>query len=98
MKEEWDQLKDIDSFVIIEYIKSSIEILLSLKLEEQEKEIKAKGAFKPQKSINNFKSNTSSIADFFSDQSSCRIDPPTEYENQLQKLEGDIRMHIRVKI
>jgi len=34
LKEERDQLKDIDSFVIIEYIKSSIEILLSLKLEE----------------------------------------------------------------
>jgi len=30
-------LQDIDSFVVIEYIKSSIEILLSLKLEEQDK-------------------------------------------------------------
>lgn len=40
LKDERDQLKDVDSFVIIEYIKSSIEILLSLKLEEQEKELK----------------------------------------------------------
>jgi hypothetical protein len=48
---------------------------------------------------NNFKShNGSSLADFFSDQSSCRIDPPQEYENQLQKLESDIRNHIRVRI
>jgi hypothetical protein len=42
LKEERDQLQDIDPFVIIEYIKSSIEILLSLKLEEQEKELKNK--------------------------------------------------------
>lgn len=34
LKDERDQLKDTDPFVIIEYIKSSIEILLSLKLEE----------------------------------------------------------------
>jgi hypothetical protein len=40
LKEEREQLKDIDPFSIIEYIKSSIEILLSLKLEEQEKELK----------------------------------------------------------
>ena len=33
-------MKEIDSFVIIDYIKSSIEILLNLKLEEQEKELK----------------------------------------------------------
>ena len=34
LKEERDQLKDTNPFLIIEYIKSSIEILLSLKLEE----------------------------------------------------------------
>jgi hypothetical protein len=46
LKEEREQLKDIDSFIIIEYIKSSIEILLSLKLEEQEKELKQKSNLK----------------------------------------------------
>lgn len=34
LKEEKEDLRDLDPFVIIEYIKSSIEILLSLKLEE----------------------------------------------------------------
>ena len=86
MKEEREQLQDTDPFIVIEYIKSSIEILLSLKLEEQEKELKIKqqkhtgdiATDKITKTLNNFKSNGagSSIADFFSDQSSCRIDPP----------------------
>jgi phosphotransferase system IIB component len=67
---------------------------LSLKLEEQEKELKQKDHYKGvaekekkqfpigNKVLTNFKSNGgSSIADFFSDQSSCRIEPPQEYEN-----------------
>ena len=43
LKEEKEDLQEVDSLVIIEYIKSSIEILLSIKLEEQEKELKAQG-------------------------------------------------------
>eukprot|EP00347_Sterkiella_histriomuscorum_P007427 403348960 len=98
LKEERDQLKDIDSFVIIEYIKSSIEILLSLKLEEQEKELKkGKDKKETQAVVHNFKSDVSSIVDFFSDQSSYRIEPPVEYENQIQKLENDVRNHIRIE-
>lgn len=42
LEEEKKQLQNVDSFVIIEYIKSSIEILLSLKLEEQEKDLSVK--------------------------------------------------------
>ncbi|CDW74118.1 UNKNOWN [Stylonychia lemnae] len=100
LKEEKEQLKDIDPFIIIEYIKSSIEILLSLKLEEQERELK-KGKQQPENKprvATNFKSgDASSIVDFFSDQSSCRIEPPQEYENQIQKLENDVRNHIRIE-
>lgn len=80
---------DIDPLVVIEYIKSSIEILLSLKLEEQSK---SREGAEPHP----FKADHSSIADFFSNQSSYRMEPPKEYEQQLQKLEGDIRNHIKV--
>jgi hypothetical protein len=47
LRDEREQLQDTDALVIIEYVKSSIEILLSLKLEEQEKELKA-GKLKPE--------------------------------------------------
>ena len=45
----------------------------------------------------NFNPDNSSIVDFFSDQSSCMPEPPSEYESQLQKFEADIRNHIRVE-
>lgn len=35
-KKEKEQMKDVDGFTLIDYIKSSIEILMNMKIEENE--------------------------------------------------------------
>jgi hypothetical protein len=84
---------------IIDYIKASIEILMNMKLDENEgmtsgvntsKEFKMnskpyfKKGDKPKLNI----SGTSKASDF---------EPPKEYEKLIQKLEADVRTHIRVE-
>lgn len=39
LKEEKEELVDVDPLLLIEYIKSSIEILINIKIEEKEKEM-----------------------------------------------------------
>jgi len=39
---EKDKLKDADEFMILDYIRSSIEILMNLKIEEYEEEFEEK--------------------------------------------------------
>jgi hypothetical protein len=39
---EKDKLKQVDAFMVLEYIRSSIEILMNLKIEEHEYESEAK--------------------------------------------------------
>ncbi len=75
--------------MIIEYIKSSIEILLNLRQEDEEDDVK--------KSQIEIYSNSSEI-DYGSNTSSyiCK-DPTKEYESSLQKLEADVRNHIKLE-
>jgi hypothetical protein len=40
LAEERDRLRETDSFTILEYIKTSIEILMNMKMEEHEEEMK----------------------------------------------------------
>ena len=75
---ERERLVDVDSFIVIDYIKSSIEILMNLKMEEQEGE--KKGTRRLDKTLSNY----------------SEFEPPKEYETVIQKLENDIRNHIRV--
>ena len=46
LSEERDRLRETDSFTILEYIKTSIEILMNMKMEEHEAEMKNKGKHK----------------------------------------------------
>ena len=66
---------------LIEYIKTSIEILMNLKLEELEMQRK-------EARIRDEDESLSSIQ--------TKDGPPQEYEEIIQKLEADIRTHIRV--
>lgn len=65
----------MDPFVVLDYIRTSVEILLNMKGEEEEK----KKHSKANKDIE------------------AEIEPPKHYEKMLQKLEGDIRTHIRIE-
>ena len=61
----------------MDYIKSSIEILMNLKMEEHETEKKEPPL---DKTLSNY----------------SEFEPPKEYEGVIQKLENDVRSHIRV--
>lgn len=77
LEEERQTLLQTDPLVIIEYIKTSIEILLNLREEEQKSQPPAQ---KPS-ADESLKSDA---------------DPPQDYEQIIQKLEAETRMHIRV--
>lgn len=68
-------MKDIDPFTVVEYIKSSVEILMNMKTDEK----------KPKTS------------DDTSVQDSARESLQTQYEEQLQKYEGEVRNHIKIE-
>ena len=42
LADERDRLREVDPFTVLEYIKTSIEILMNMKMEEHEAEIKNK--------------------------------------------------------
>lgn len=82
---ERENLKKKNPKTLIEYIKSSIEILINLKVEERLnllKESADKITFNP----NNDQENMSDEEEV------------NEYEKLLRQLEGEIRNHIRVNL
>ena len=78
LDEEREALKETDPLVLIEYVKTSIEILLNLRDEDKA----------PHKQAT---SHDESILTQKSDK-----DPPQDYEQLIQKLEAEVRNHIRV--
>ena len=82
---ERNKLTDISPFIIIEYIKSSIEILMNLKLEEHRNEILQ------EKERMDEENNDSKLSEV------SREGPPRDYEAMLIKLEGEVRTHIRIE-
>lgn len=94
LKQERDKLRDTDPFTILEYIKSSIEILMNMKMEEQKSSTNVdKG----------FKKDNGSDEDLLSVGSSVQLDSredskvQTLYESQLQKYEAEVRNHIKIE-
>lgn len=85
---EKEKLMSIDPFVVVEYIWSTIEILLKLKAEEIGEKMKSKSRTTQEHSTPN-----ASITSF----NDVVLDTPSKgYEEMLVKLETDIRNHIRV--
>ena len=94
-QKEKDKLEQLELITIVEYIKSSIEILMNMKLDESEQKNSTK--YRPSsrpyfkrddKPLFSSEAGKSAISDY---------EPPKEYEKVIQKLEGDIRNHIRVE-
>lgn len=87
LEEEKEKLLDTTIKDLINYVKTSIEILMNLKVEDylaiqkHEKETKKKKG------------------ELTLSQSSSRFstEPPQDYEEVIQKFEGDIRKHIRIE-
>jgi len=72
---ERKKLKDVDAFTILDYIKTSIEILMNMKMDEEGTNDKKN----KQKNKNN---NEASSANLISDSESMRSmdEPPKDYE------------------
>lgn len=81
--DELDKLKNVETINLIEYIKSCIEIVMSMKLEESEDRIN-EGVKQRMKDLHN-------KGQYDLSQS------PEEYEKILQKLEAEVRNHISVQ-
>ena len=77
LEEERENLEETDPLIIIEYIKTSIEILLNIKEEEQQAQL--------------LHQKTAVDESMKSEK-----EPPQDYEQIIQKLEAETRMHIRV--
>lgn len=114
-REELEKLRNLD---LIEYIKSSVEVLVSLKA-DAEGERTANGNFLHQKSLSSIRNChdllksrdqfSQSNSKLFIEGESSIISPegkhndtfskypPQHYEEIMQKLEGDIRDHIRIE-
>lgn len=101
-KDERDIITSLDSFVVLDYIKSSVDIILNLKFEEIEKRLVGKepsacgfakyGATASKNESTVSLHNGSSSRSNFSNQEG----PPKVYEEIIQSLEADVRKHIRV--
>lgn len=85
--EERDKLNDSTLKALIGYIKSSIEILMNLKIEDylEMKKIENEEIKEKKKLIMSVSSSVLSA------------EPPQDYEELIQKYEADIRKHIRIE-
>jgi hypothetical protein len=82
LEKEKEGMKEVDGFTIVEYIKNSIEIMMNMKIEEQNDKKKSKH---PIDSLSGT-SSTSSIPAAHE-----------EYEKILRQLEAESRQHIQVE-
>jgi hypothetical protein len=109
-EEERNIILSLDTYVVMEYIKSSVDIILNLKFEEIEKRLIEKnthresnaGGTKDQfrsTSLRNDDTLISNPSDSARSQTTQPVKdgPPKIYEELLQGLEADIRKHIRIE-
>ena len=119
-QKERDRLNSLSLVTIVEYIKSSIEILMNMKLDESEQKTTSK--YRPSSrpyfkredkaSVNELELGKNKTSDpkkeIDLDPSKIKLEdtnksiltdyePPKEYEKVIQKLEADVRNHIRVE-
>ncbi len=81
LSKERQKLRDVDAFTVLDYIKTSIEILMNMKMEEQQE--------------GNATSKTKKDDDLESMRS--MDEPPKDYESMLQKYEAEVRNHIKIE-
>ena len=97
---ERDRLMKFDSLTIIDYIRTSIEILMQMKLDDDKtgedritKQLK-RDASEISNSVISHKRNDQTP---LSSTTKSLDLPPKEYEQQLQQYEAEVRNHIKVE-
>ena len=86
MDEERTKLREQDEFVILDYIRSSVEILMNLKIEESEIALN-----------DNFSEKLKQMKEDELAAFDSEAELPNNYEKVIQKLEADVRNHISVR-
>lgn len=84
---------NFDSLTIIDYIRTSIEILMQMKLDD-DKTADPKSLKRDMSDISTFKRNDQTP---MSSTTKSLDLPPKEYEQQLQQYEAEVRNHIKVE-
>ncbi|CDW72573.1 UNKNOWN [Stylonychia lemnae] len=105
LEREQQKLLEVDTLSLIEYIKTSIEILLNLKMETSMSANNYSNNKKRTSGNNRINTDTSNQLDNsqltnnsnYTSTTNGQKEPPKAYEEIIQKLENDIRNHIRVE-
>ncbi len=100
LQKERKRLKEVDHFTILDYIKTSIEILMNMKMEESGGDEAGKKKQKERKAMTKENSNSGVLmGGVVSDTESMRSmdEPPKDYEQMLQKYEAEVRNHIKIE-
>jgi uncharacterized protein with von Willebrand factor type A (vWA) domain len=79
---ELEKLKNVQTISLVQYIKSSMDIIIQMKLEARESKVNEKVAEKLRELDNNGKYDNTQNSE--------------EYEKIIQKLEAEVRNHISV--
>ena len=87
--EERERLTDTSPFTILEYIKTSIEILMNMKMEEHQDQMEKNKKQKKKAKDKDGASETESVI--------SQDGPPSDYEQMLQKYEAEVRNHIKIE-
>ena len=91
---EREKLRDVDPFTVIEYIKASVEILMNMKMDEQQTQT----GKKMKKTIDDdLISLQSSSRKMNGDGDDASNSFQSQYEQQLQKYEAEVRNHIKIE-
>lgn len=91
---EREKLRDVDPFTVIEYIKASVEILMNMKMDEQQTQT----GKKMKKTIDDdLISLQSSSRKMNGDGEDASNSLQSQYEQQLQKYEAEVRNHIKIE-
>lgn len=90
---ERDRLVQLDSLTVLDYIRTSIEILMQLKNNDEDKDNSKEGG----RSYRLARDADGGAASDFNSTFQSLDFPPKEYETQLQIYEGEVRNHIKAE-
>jgi vacuolar-type H+-ATPase subunit I/STV1 len=101
LEKEQSKLMEIETLALVEYIKSSIEILLNLKMDASMVHSNRHGRNSHARLIDTDNTSQLDNSQITSSSNFTSVnggkEPPKAYEEMIQKLENDIRSHIRIE-
>lgn len=103
LAEERERLRETDPFTVLEYIKTSIEILMNMKMEEHEAEMEKKKKESRRKNRSSLLSENGGLLesvdpeDIESSSETGKTDRINDYDSMLQKYEAEVRNHIKIE-